>query len=255
MPITAVSLDWGDTLAANYGMPYQLVHQRAFTALGGGLENLGARLPENWRQRWHDELMECWQVTVDPARNPELHEFDFAALIRNWVSGCEVDVDSPAVQSVIATYGDILTDTVVAFDGVTEALADLKGMGLRVGILSHVPWPGDACRRWYERRGWLDYIDFWSLSCEVGVIKPHAQHFHHALAAARCSAEELVHVGDHPWRDVEGARGHGIRTVLKATEGIYAPEVVADCQPDAVIAHVNELPALIAAWQQQESVS
>jgi len=50
-----------------------------------------------------------------------------------------------------------------------------------------------------------------------------------------------MHVGDHPWRDVAGARAAGMHTCLRITQSIYPAEELAACAPDIVAAHVCEL--------------
>lgn len=47
------------------------------------------------------------------------------------------------------------------------------------------------------------------LSSEVGASKPHPRMFHAALAAARCSPGECLHVGDDPKCDAQGAAAAG----------------------------------------------
>ena len=67
-----------------------------------------------------------------------------------------------------------------------------------------------------------------------------------ALAEAGVPAEAAVHVGDHPRDDIAGAQGAGLRAIWinpqgKAWEGERAP--------DAQVASLAELPALLARWQ------
>ena len=139
-----------------------------------------------------------------------------------------------------------LTDTVIPFSEAAPALALLRARGYTLGILSHVPWPGDACRSWFERHGLASYIGFYSLSCEIGWIKPHPSHFQHALDQAGCAAHEILHVGDHPVRDVQGGRRAGFRTVLRHTVNIYPSALMAECAPDAEIVRLRELVDIAA---------
>ena len=113
--------------------------------------------------------------------------------------------------------------------------------GFRIGVLSHVPWPGPACRAWFARHGLAAYIDFYSLSSEIGWIKPNPRHYQHALDQAGCAPDELLHVGDHPDRDIAGARAFGFRTCLRVTENIYPQDALATCGADAEILHLSEV--------------
>ena len=51
-------------------------------------------------------------------------------------------------------------------------------------------------------------------------------------------------VGDRPYDDIHGARGVGMRTVLRTSP--YVPDY--DVEPDAAIDALAELPALIDGW-------
>jgi FMN phosphatase YigB (HAD superfamily) len=240
--ISTVTLDWGDTLAANHGMPYLVTQRRAFERLGQDLAALGCPVPATFAESAMGDLAGDWKRSIDPLQNPEHREFDFAAMLHGWVAAVgAMDHDQHRVRQAVQRCTGRLTDTVIPYGDSAAALSMLKARGYRVGILSHTPWPGDACREWFARHGLAGYIDFYSLSCEVGWIKPHPRHFQHALDQAGVSADRILHVGDHPMRDIQGARAHGFRTCLRVTENIYATDVLAACGPDAEILHLREL--------------
>ncbi len=240
--ITTVTLDWGDTLAANYGMPYLVTQRRAFERLGQDLAALGCTVPQAFAENAMGDLAGDWKRSIDPLLNPEHREFDFAAMLSGWVGAVgALECDPHRVQQAIMRCTGRLTDTVIPYGDSAAALSVLKARGYRIGILSHTPWPGDACREWFARHGLAAYIDFYSLSCEVGWIKPHPRHFQHALDQAGVSADRILHVGDHPLRDIQGARAHGFRTCLRVTENIYAHDALVACAPDAEILHLREL--------------
>lgn len=56
-------------------------------------------------------------------------------------------------------------------------------------------------------------------SDETGWAKPHPQIFAASLALAGRPARDVLHVGDNPRADVEGARAAGLRAVLVAPDG------------------------------------
>jgi len=58
---------------------------------------------------------------------------------------------------------------------------------------------------------------------ETGVAKPHPAIFDAASAAAGVPAEQILHVGDDPERDVHGARAAGMRTVWLNRDGRHWP--------------------------------
>jgi putative hydrolase of the HAD superfamily len=244
--IRTVTLDWGDTLAANYGMPYLSTQRRAFARLADDLRRLGCAVPDDFAARAMADLAVDWKRSIDMQANPEHREFDFRAMLNSWIAAAGgIDADPHGVRLALERCTTTLTDTVIPYGDSAAALSLLKARGYRIGILSHTPWPGDACRSWFVRHGLAPYIDFYSLSCEIGWIKPNPRHYQHALDQAGCAAAEILHVGDHPERDIAGARRFGFRTCLRVTENMYPSDALAGCRPDAEILHLRELVAVL----------
>jgi putative hydrolase of the HAD superfamily len=98
-----------------------------------------------------------------------------------------------------------------AFPDAAPALAELRGMGLRLACVSNwdvsLPSVLDRC-------GLADGLDAVVTSAAVGARKPDPRIFEVALEAAGCSAAEALHVGDTPEEDLDGARAAGIRALL-----------------------------------------
>ena len=232
--IRCITFDWGDTLAANWGMPSRFILRRELERLGRALGAEG-----DWVQASFDEVTEAMRRSVDPVLNPEHREFDLPAMIEAWVRRQGRDPKQHA--PTISAFGRGITSCVTSFGGVRETFRGLKARGLRLGIVSHVAWPAEACRDWFAREGLAEYLDFYSLSAEVGWIKPSPHHYQDAISRSGVAAHEIMHVGDHPWRDVAGARAAGMHNCLRMTQSIYPAEELAACAPDMVVAHVREL--------------
>jgi FMN phosphatase YigB (HAD superfamily) len=242
MPIRAITFDWGDTLAANHGMPYVATQRRAFNALARDLREMGFTVDEGWVDRALADIEAAWRTTISFEANPEHREVDMNAMFSGWLSRVVgLDADSSTLSLALERCQATLTDTVIPYSEAAPALSLLKARGYRLGVLSHVPWPGSACRAWFERHGLAPYLDFYSLSCEVGWIKPNPRHYQNALDQAGCRPDEVLHVGDHPERDIVGARAFGFRTCLRHTENIYPHDALHACKPDAEILHLREL--------------
>ena len=244
MPIRCVCFDWGDTLAANYGMPYRHVQRQALDRLATDLAAAGGMITSAWTEGLWQELHGQWRDSVNPKLNPDHREMDFDGLLQTWITkaGC---VDQAQVAEARERFGDTCTDIVIPYAGIEAPLAAIKAAGYRIGILSHVPWPGDDCRRWYQRWNLAQYIDFYSLSSDVGWIKPNTKHYQHALDQAGCEAGEVLMVGDHPERDVIGAKAFGFQTCLKVMETVYDYDLIESCEPHAMVTHIREIPALL----------
>jgi putative hydrolase of the HAD superfamily len=124
-----------------------------------------------------------------------------------------------------ALYADVL-----------PAMERLRGMGICMGIVSNwdVRLPG-LC----HHLGLSRYLDFVISSANLGRIKPEVSIFQSALGRAGVTSSQAMHVGDHYYADVLGARAAGIHPVFLDRAGKASH---ADC---AVISSLDELPDLV----------
>jgi putative hydrolase of the HAD superfamily len=88
--------------------------------------------------------------------------------------------------------------------------------------------------------GWRGYFDDVIASAVVGVEKPEGEIFEEALRIADVSRDRVIHVGNDPTTDIEGASRAGIDTVLvdrrETVEAPYATFVLTD---------LNGLPGIV----------
>jgi FMN hydrolase / 5-amino-6-(5-phospho-D-ribitylamino)uracil phosphatase len=68
-----------------------------------------------------------------------------------------------------------------------------------------------------------EYFDFAFLAEDIGASKPHPDMFHAALERAGVAAENIIHVGDNPEHDIQGARDVGMRTVWMNSQKVTWP--------------------------------
>ncbi len=122
------------------------------------------------------------------------------------------------------------------YPDVLPAMERLRDMGMRMGIISNwdVRLPG-LC----HHLGLSPYLEFVISSANLGRIKPEASIFRLALERVGVAPWEAVHVGDHYYADVMGARAAGIHPVLLDRWELAAGP---DC---AVITSLEELPDLV----------
>jgi FMN hydrolase / 5-amino-6-(5-phospho-D-ribitylamino)uracil phosphatase len=93
-----------------------------------------------------------------------------------------------------------------------------------------------------ERCGLQDRFTFVVLAQDLGVEKPHPALFWAACKKARCTPDELMHVGDSLSSDVRGATGVGAVAVwLNRSRRPRDPKVAADFE----IHSLTELQALL----------
>jgi len=99
--------------------------------------------------------------------------------------------------------------------GMAEAIGVLVASGVRVGIICDVGLtPSITLRRALDHHGLLVQFGHWAFSDEVGVYKPDAAIFEHALAGlGGVAPDRAAHVGDLRRTDVAGARAMGMTAV------------------------------------------
>lgn len=112
-----------------------------------------------------------------------------------------------------------------------ELLEEVRRLGLKLGIVSN--WsprlPGLL-----HSLGIANRVDFVLCSAIERLEKPDPAIFLRALELAGCAPHEALHAGDHPEKDVAGAKGVGLHAVLVDHAGSTTSEgdtcVVRDLQ-------------------------
>jgi putative hydrolase of the HAD superfamily len=103
-------------------------------------------------------------------------------------------------------------------DDVSPALARLRGLGLRLAVVSNA---NGRLRHLFTRIGLADKVDVLCDSFEEGVEKPDPRLFQIALERSGGRAETTTHVGDMYHVDVLGARAAGLQAVLLDPGSLY----------------------------------
>lgn len=152
-------------------------------------------------QYWKDDRF--WLTEVDAA--------DFWAGLYELILR-EVGVDGDArfiAEKIYTAFGQ--ADRWQPFDDVIPVFERLVAMGYNLGLISN--WDTRLPSLMVET-GLSKYLDFVISSASVGLLKPQPQIFELALSRAGVEAAEALHVGDHYYADVLGARSVGITPIL-----------------------------------------
>jgi HAD superfamily hydrolase (TIGR01509 family) len=120
-----------------------------------------------------------------------------------------------------------------AYPDVLPALGELHERGVALVVASN--WDC-SLPDWLAPTGILDLVDGVVTSAEVGEAKPSPRVFERALAVARVSPDEALHVGDKVDNDVQGAAAAGVRAVLLQRKG----------DPPAGVESIRSLSDLLA---------
>ena len=106
---------------------------------------------------------------------------------------------------------DGITERVVLVPGVGELLLSLAERGIPMAIVSDTRI--GACENVLDPHGLRECFDHWTISEALGVEKPHQMMFASAVDGLGIPPERLAMVGNHYYRDVEGASRAGLTAI------------------------------------------
>ena len=198
---------------------------------------------EHYFAEWED----IWRVEPGKVQQPPTTEY-VATALRN------LNVEAPP-EAVVAFTDQLLEVSVGTAralppePGMREALAELHGLGVRLGCVSNAFMGAATLNRILDERGLGEHLELTVSSCEFGWRKPHGSIYQEALRLTGVAADEAVYVGDRLDADVQGPAAVGMRTVLTHQYRREDPST-SPVKPDSVIEHLRDLPAVIDAMLQ-----
>lgn len=138
------------------------------------------------------------------------------------VLGCtpEIAVDVSAVVAQRHREGTLWTHVE---PGTADTLAELKGRGFTLGVVSNAD---GRVEQFLDYAGLRPHLDFIVDSGRVGIEKPDPRIFQIALERAGAQPQQAVHVGDVYEVDVVGARAAGIQPIFLGAAGLAPPDDV-----------------------------
>jgi len=175
---------------------------------------------------WRDDSF--WMKEIDTAKF--------------WIELYELMLDEAGLQEEVTELAtDIYSEFGQAdrwqpYPDVVPALTKLFEAGYKIGLVSN--WDTRLTSLSIDT-GLSKYLDFVISSANVGLLKPQPQIFELALERAGVGAAEAMHVGDHYYADIMGARSVGITPVLLDRKG-----TVSNTNTDCLV--VNSLHELVS---------
>lgn len=227
MAVRAVIFDWGGTLT-----PWHTVDHDALWR-GVCLPHFPAGHADGIAGAICAAERELWRLTGDSQASATLTQvFERAGVT--------------ATEAFLASYFDAWEPHTFTDPEAAPLLAELRGRGIRVGVLSNTMWPRAAHERIFDRDRLTGLIDGAVYSSEIPWAKPHPEAFRAAMAAVGADDPgACVFVGDRPYDDIHGAKQVGMRAVLRPNSAVPAYR---SAVPDAVITRLSELTYLLDAW-------
>lgn len=122
------------------------------------------------------------------------------------------------------------------FDHTVPLLSSLS-QNYRLGVLTN----GNAD---VNRIGLGEYFDFSFASEQLNASKPQRDHFDAAENHCNCRPENMLHIGDHPRKDVQAAIDYGWHSIWVNFDNT---EWKGRGEPSAIVSSLEEIPAAIIA--------
>ena len=159
-----------------------------------------------------DDLLAELELVVAEFGSNHDHHYDFLLKRLPVEVTQNVNIDLMVVAGVIA-YHNAKWKHLHIGDADRQLLLDIKSSGIRLGVIS-----SGLVRKQIEKILRLEidkYIDpkLIFITHSVGVAKSNVQLYESAIAATGCEPSRIMHVGDHPYHDIDTANAAGMVTV------------------------------------------
>lgn len=173
-------------------------------------------------------------------------ENDFDGCCRELIEGIyPVTATEEQVAELAEERYVSFVDIIELADNILPLLSEL-GERYRLALLSNFPC-GRSIRDGIGRLGMTEHFEVIVVSGEVGWVKPDRRPYDLLLKELSEDPADCVYVGDNWLADVQGSKGMGMKSIL-TTEHLpyetFDPKD-GDHQPDARIAHIEELRGLL----------
>ncbi len=100
-------------------------------------------------------------------------------------------------------------------ENIPHILSQLKQEGYILNLSSNTGFiEGETLRITLEDMGVFQYFDFLIFSDEINASKPSSHFFGHVYEHISASKEEVLHIGDNPKADYQGAKNFGFDALL-----------------------------------------
>jgi len=206
MNYKAIFFDVGNTLLYPYPSVEKVCAEVMFRygySVDSGELSKAFRVADDYYLQRYEEDDSFW---MDEDEAASMWEDFYELLLR------ETGIDGDTRLIARAIYDDFgKKDRWRIYSDVVPAFERFKDFGLKLGLISN--WDGRLAAL-CEELDLIKYLEFVISSANVGSIKPHPKIFELGLSKIGASPEHVIHVGDHHYADVMGAKGVGITPVL-----------------------------------------
>lgn len=235
----AVLLDMGGVIlrmAGGHGFPHSRLDWRGRQAM---LQAMGKGTRKVTLEDLESLVFGPWRAAYDRREESGI-EADWSPHLQRLRSrtGCQLR-DRDLLAAWFRPYGEHL----VPIDGAKQALEKIQSRGMKLGLVSNVPLPGELYAGVLDRYGLEAPFDTLCFSYDQGSRKPSPALLRLAMTEVGSQPAATVMVGDRRERDIAAGQFAGTDTVWIRSTDQGGPEA------DATIGSVAELPDLLDRWQ------
>lgn len=258
MPIQAVFFDLDETLVRDSDATQGALRATALLAAARRLETealaraVWLRALAAWERSPHQDYFQEFGISAGECLwGRFIGENRRLRPIRAWAIQFQLETWSSALAD-LGAGDDIMAETLAErfrterrarhdwlFPDVIATLDRLRPTYALALITNGAP---DIQRDKLTGSGLDPYFPVVQISCEAGAGKPDPLMFSLALDALGLAPSETLMVGDNPARDILGANRANVRAVWIRRD---SQPLIAGARPDATIASLSELPALL----------
>ncbi len=192
-----------------------------------------------WDVGWYD-YVKHWNLNIP---------FGAAEVVQVVLAELGVDAEPVLARALLDAIIDPPPEQYPPLNpNLAATLTVLRDAGVKIGIVCDVGLtPSPILRRHLDTQDVLGYFDHWSFSDEVGVYKPDAKIFRHALdGLGGIAPQRAAHVGDLRRTDILGAKTMGMTAVrYTCVHDDPNPPDAPVIEGDHVIADLAELPEVL----------
>jgi HAD superfamily hydrolase (TIGR01549 family) len=199
--LEAVLFDWGDTLMRWAPGPDLLE-----TGHAAGFRAIGRRPAAGMTERFRDVYLASF---FEPGA---IEEIEYPSQVRRLLREFEVEVSDEELGRFLEAEHDAWQPALQLASTSHALLDSLRGLGLKLGLVSNAFDPPDLLHRDLAQFGIAERLDFALFSSEVGRRKPDPEIFQRALDALGVAPPEALFVGDTLASDIAGAAALGLHT-------------------------------------------
>ena len=189
----------------------------------------------------------CWRNLIalrfqHLISNITKNDINSSALLRGLGTKKGIKLDTQQWRHFAWLWYEPLSKIATTDPKIKETLISLKGLGLKLGILSNTFVNAHSLEKHLKQLGLLDFFTVRMYSYEFDFRKPDIRIFKIAAERIGEAMENILYVGDRIDKDIKPALKIGMHAVLKD-----AYTNAGKTPPNGAwkITHISELPALI----------